>query len=673
MVVQALAARLGERLLGPAPEEEIDLVALATVADAVPLVGQNRRLVARGLAAMRRAPRPGVRALCRAAGIDPRTLDARHLGFSLAPCVNAAGRLRHADEALRLMLATDEEAALPVAEELWRLNLERREVEQAITAEAIAQIEASPPEIRDAHAIVAAGDGWHEGVVGIVASRLVERFDRPAIVITRDGDGAKGSGRSLPGVDLHDLVGRAAGVLTRWGGHAGAVGLSLAAADVKRFRDEFLAAAEGVAAGIERARVRPVDAVVGARDLTIESAEAFEVLAPFGRGNPSVRLLMPGCAAEGASTVGGARRHLQVRLRCGGAHSRAIGFGHGHRAARIADGDRLDAHVSLGIERYQGFVGPRVAIERLEGIGRPVPVAGACADACDLACPTRRRAADLRAMVLDGPPGDGAVPAGAAAAPLSVRDHRGEGSAMSRIVALAGADAGVAVVTADVARRRAALREVLQPGRMGLEVAVLAGDRCEPAGMRARLALAEGRPALVMLEYATLAGAALPEGMHLVLLDPPAGADEAALARHAAGGRHLHLVWGEPEIAFASSVAEERWDLRPAAAAVWRALRDGAPRRWDDGGLEAALLGEGTLARLGTLADAVAALAELGLVEAGPEGLRAAAAAPPRRDLGDAPRAAACAARLEAARAYLALAPTLDLLAEHADPGLVAA
>ena len=242
-VVRALAERTGGGLLGIDPDAELDLVALATVADAVPLVGQNRRLVMRGLAQMHRVPRPGIIALCQAAGVDPRTLDARALGYTVAPVINAAGRLEHPDRALTLLLEDDVARAQIIADDLWRVNSERRDVEQLITAEAIAQIEASPPEIRDANAIVAIGDGWHEGVIGIVASRLVDHFDRPALVLARDGDIAKGSGRSLPDLDLHDLLARASGRLTRWGGHAGAVGLQLPADQVAAFRDELLAAA----------------------------------------------------------------------------------------------------------------------------------------------------------------------------------------------------------------------------------------------------------------------------------------------------------------------------------------------------------------------------------------------------------------------------------------------
>ncbi|MFN8109451.1 MAG: single-stranded-DNA-specific exonuclease RecJ [Thermoleophilia bacterium] len=666
-VVRALAERLGGDLLGPNPDEELDLVALATVADQVPLIGQNRRLVARGLQAMRRTPRPGIRALCAAAGIDPRTLTARDLGFQLGPSINAAGRMRTAMEALELVLAPDETTARPIADSLWALNVERRDVEQRITQEAIAQIEASPEEIRDAPAIVAAGDGWHEGVVGIVASRLVERFERPAIVITRDGEVAKGSGRSLPGVDLHDLVGRADAVLTRWGGHAGAVGLQMDPADVATFRDQFIEAAHGISLAIERALVRPVDAVVGARDLTVGTAEAFEVLAPFGRGNPSVRLLMPGATAQGAGTVGAGGKHLAVRLRCGGAHARAVGFGHGHRAARIQDGDRFDAHVSLGVERFQGFVGPRVVIERLEPVTARALApqhGGACAPACDLACAARRGIVEVRDLALGTAPPE-AWPAPPPGPPLSVRDLRGEGAGMHRILALAGADAGVAVVCADVALRRAAIDEALHPARMGVEVAVLVSGRCAPEALLQRLSQAEGRAAMVLTDYATMATAPLPEGMHVLLLDPPEGPVDCARVRLAASGRHLHLCWADPEVAFAGDVATSRRDLRAVATAVWPALRDGRAHAWD-AGLEAILLGaDGPVRPVAVVADALRALAELGMLEMSPDGLRTLPDAA-RRPMAEAPTAQRAAAELEAVREFLGRAATLDLMADDA-------
>ena len=480
-VAFALVREMASRepgLLAADPDDLVDLVALATVADAVPLVGQNRRLVARGLAAMRTNPRPGIAALCRVAGIDPRTLDARHLGFSLAPSINASGRLTSAHEALDLVLADSVDDAMPLAERLWALNVERRDIERRITDEAIAQIEASPPEIRDADAIVAHGDGWHEGVVGIVASRLVDRFERPAIVITRDGEQAKGSGRSLPGVDLHDLVSRAADPLTRWGGHEGAVGLSLAASDVAAFADGLREAAAGIRGVIERARVRPVDVVVGVRDLDLGVAESLQRLAPFGRGNPAVRLLLPGCLAEDPGTVGEGK-HLATRLVVGGAHTRAVGFRQGHRVASMEPGRRFDAHVSLGIDTFRDFTGTKVVIERLEDRGE-ARVAGSCDRRCDLACGARRTIGDVRAWTLaGGAPWPEPAP-GPVEAPRSVGDLRGQGVGLPRVVALAGADAGVAVVVADVARRREALEDLLHPTRVGVEALTLWSARCNP-------------------------------------------------------------------------------------------------------------------------------------------------------------------------------------------------
>ncbi|WP_217920952.1 single-stranded-DNA-specific exonuclease RecJ [Miltoncostaea oceani] len=658
MLVRALAVRLDGDGLAPDPDEGIDLVALATVADAVPLVGDNRRRVAQGLRAMRDHPRPGIAALCAAASLEPRVVSARGLGFTLAPCINAAGRLAHPDRALELLLATDAGTAGPIGDELWALNAERREVEREIVEQAIAMVEAEPDAIRRAGVVLAVGDGWHEGVVGIVASRLVERFERPAIVLSRQGETAKGSGRSMPGVDLHALVGAAAGTLTRWGGHPGAVGLELPAAAVARFRDELIASAEGSRAAIARARVRAVDAVVGGRDLTLGTAEALDTLAPFGRGNPAIRLVVPGALVESPSRVGQGK-HLQVRLRSGGVHARAIGFRMGERLPSIDVEERHDAVVSLEIERWQGLVGPRVTLEALEPLAAPAGVLPAqCAQACDVACPQRLPLADLRAMVDDDPvtphpPGDAPPPAG-------VRDRRGEGASLAVLAALAGADRGVVAVVSDVARRRGALETALEPGRLGVEVAVLAGARCDPGAMAMRLAQARGVPALAMIDYARLAEVDLPEGAHVVLVDPPAGPAEAAWALHRAAGRWLHLVWGEPESELALRVAEEEWELRPAVTDLWTGLRDGALRPWGPD-LERVLLGDLPAMRPPRVAArALAVLREIGLVEVGEEGVRA-AVAPERRDLDDSPRYRAARARLDEARAYLALAPTLDL------------
>ena len=654
-VVRALAARTGADLLGIDPDDQLDLVALATIADAVPLVGDNRRLVIRGLERMRRSPRPGIVALCRAAGTDPRTLDARALAFTLAPVINAAGRLEHPDRALALLMEDDLARAGVIADELWSVNAARRDVEQGITAEAIAQIEASPSEIRDANAIIAIGDGWHEGVIGIVASRLVEHFDRPALVLTRDQEIAKGSGRSLPDLDLHDLLGRASTRLTRWGGHAGAVGLQLPAREVAAFRDEFLAAAAGLADTLARARVRPVDAVVGARELTLATAEAFEALAPFGRGNPQPRLVMPACTTEAAGTMGKDRRHLNVRLHCGGAHLRAVGFGLGHRVGALADGTRVDVQVRLGIERFQGIVGPRVTIDQIDAV-IPGPDAVSCASACDLRCAARRGLADIRSrLAADQDP----VRSIAGGSPRGIMDQRGLGVGLVRIAALAGADAGVVVVVGDVPRRRSVLADALHPDRIGVELATLAGVRCAPAGAAERLALAGRRAGIVVADYAALGEYALPGDTHLVVLDPPAEPAHIAALQTRSADRWVHLVWTAHEVAFMRALTDERWDLDPLARSLWPSLEAGGTWAWDPT-LEAVLLGDASAIRHpAAVADVLAAFVELGLAEVSDDGLTVARRSE-QRPFAQAPRALQAAERRAAAHAFLDLAPTVD-------------
>jgi single-stranded-DNA-specific exonuclease len=670
MLVRALAGRLDGGGLAPADDEGIDLVALATVADAVPLIGDNRRLVARGLRRLRETPRPGIAALCAAAGLEPRAVTARGLGFTLAPCINAAGRLAHPDRALALLLAPDRETADPIAAELWEMNVERREVEREIVEQAIAQFEAEPDAIRGGGAVVVAREGWHQGVVGIVASRLVERFERPAIVIARDGERAKGSGRSLPGVDLHALVGAASSSLTRWGGHSGAVGLELPGPAVARFRDDMLRAAEGARAAIARARVRVVDAVVGGRDLTLATAEALDALAPFGRGNPPVRLVVPGAELESPARVGEGR-HLQVRLRSGGVHARAIGFRMGERASRIDLDERHDVVVSLEVERWQGLVSPRVGLEALGALEARPPLPGMCAQGCDVHCPDRLALADLRALLSrDDRPVD--APPAPAAPPRGVRDRRGEGAGLATLAALAGADRGVVAVVADLPRRRGALLGALEPGRLGAEVAVIGGARCDTAALRARMALAGSVPTVVMLDYERLPELEVPEGMHVVLVDPPAAPAQAAWALHRAAGRWLHLAYGEGEVELALRAAEDEWELRPAVTAVWIGVRDGALRPWGPA-LERILLGEGPVSRAPRVAArALGVLEEIGLARVGEEGVRG-VTDPERRELDSSPRYRAARARLEEARAFLGLAMTLDLRGAPEEPAVRAA
>lgn len=670
-VVRALALD-DDGLLAPAPDEGVDLAGLATVADAVPLVGNNRRLVHRALQSIRRGERPGIVALLGAAGQGHRGITPRGLSFTLAPAINAAGRLSEASRALDLMLEDDPVRARVLADELWELNSRRRDVERQVTAEAIAMVDATAPD--GVPITLVAGEGWHEGVVGIVASRLVERFGRPAIVLSTAGDDAKGSGRSLPGLDLHAIVGDAAEVLTRWGGHSGAVGVSLATGDIPRFREALERSAHGRRADIRRAQTRHVDAVVAGADLTLDTAGKLEALAPFGRGNPEPRIVVPACAVTGVSRVGEGR-HLRARLGAGGVVVPAIGFSMGRLAPLLdeaGDDARFDAVARLEVERWQDTTGPRVSLDDLARVPSGPAVPGECADACDSSCGLRTTPARMAEMV--GEP-FGPAPPGSVDVPVAVRDHRGEGRALPLICALAGADRGVAAIVCDVPRRRAALGDVLAPGRLGVDVAVLGGVRCDARAVRARLAMARGGPLLALLDYEALAEVEIPEGVHLVVVDPPMSDAQAGWLAAACAGRVAHLAWGPDEAALALRVAESDLAVREVARSLWPALAaHPAGLRWD-AAADRALAGEGAVARSPrAVAIALAALSGAGLVRLGPDGIgvvpRAAHADLDAGAIGLRAAALADEARLMALRAM-----TMDVLGSTPEwlPGMTGA
>jgi single-stranded-DNA-specific exonuclease len=361
--------KLGQALLGADADmlrRHLDLVALATIADVVPLVGENRSLVIAGLRGLARTQKPGLRALMKVAGVDPATVDAGNVGFRLAPRINAAGRLGHPRAALELLLTTAADDARELANKLEDLNRDRQVVEDKMLRAAIAEVEDWSEAKRRRRAYVVWGEDWHEGVIGIVASRLVERYTRPVVLIAGTDGLWKGSGRSIPAFDLHAALGSCSDLLERFGGHRAAAGLSIRPGLVEPFAEAFAAQAERTLPPEELTPTTVVDAVLprGAR-LTLDLCQELGRLAPFGLGNPDVTLLAPGCELGDLATVGDGK-HLRFRVHRGGHDAGgAIAFGQGTKLDRYRRQGRYDVAFRLQENHWNGTVAPQLVVRRV--------------------------------------------------------------------------------------------------------------------------------------------------------------------------------------------------------------------------------------------------------------------------------------------------------------------
>jgi single-stranded-DNA-specific exonuclease len=550
-------------------DDDLDLVALATIADLVPLRGENRRLVRAGLRALASTGKPGLRALMRVARVDPSGLDARSVGFRLAPRINAAGRLHRADAGVELMLTQDEARAEAIAQELDTANGERRFTEQRILFEAEAQVR----ELGPRPAYVLAGEGWHPGVIGIVASRIVERTHRPAILIaldSADGSGT-GSGRSIPAFDLLGALHATAAVLERYGGHRAAAGLTIAAEHVDELREAFEAHAAAVLTADDLQSVERVDAVVGGAQLGLALADELAQLEPTGMGNPGVNLLVPAAALVDARTMGEEGKHVRFTVEAGGGRCRAVAFG---CDGRLPVGPDTPADATFRLERnsWNGAVEPRLRL-RHAAATTPEPIAVVGDPVQDA----------WMAVVLDDAC---APPATGIAGERIVVDRRGEG-AVSVLRDLVAGGATVLAVVADIPRRIDGLGA--RTGGFAL---------CSHAALARAPELADAF-------------------QHLVVLDPPAHADEDVRLRHRAGSggsaSYTHLCWGAAELRFAQQIHELEHGLRATLVPLYRALRDRGGAAGEE--LEALLRGDGPHTRsVAQAARLVAILTELDLV-----------------------------------------------------------
>jgi len=359
-VVYKLAQALGAEGL----DRRLDLVALATVADVVPLLDENRGLVAAGLKRLAVTSNPGLRALMTAARVDPATVDAGAIGFRLAPRINAAGRLGHPATALELLLTDDAKEADRLAGELETLNRDRQAVEDRILREALAQVAEWPEAKQRRRGYVLAGEDWHRGVIGIVASRLVERFHCPVVLIAGGEEEWTGSGRSIPAFDLHGALGACSSLLGRWGGHRAAAGLSIRPENIEAFAEAFAARAGEELSEDDLAPVVHVDAVVRGTELTLDLCTELERLAPFGLGNPGVTLLAVGCELSELGAVGEGK-HLKLAVKADGARSGAIAFGQGSQLDRYRRPAHYDVAFKLAANHWNGTISPQLVVKRI--------------------------------------------------------------------------------------------------------------------------------------------------------------------------------------------------------------------------------------------------------------------------------------------------------------------
>jgi single-stranded-DNA-specific exonuclease len=356
-----VALKLAEALMTtvgwerPRRERMVDsllkLVAIATVADVVPLTGENRVIVKRGLAGLERVANHGLRALLDVAGFEAgKRPSARQVSFQIAPRINAAGRMASASDIIELFSTDDPARARAIAAQLNELNQHRRLTEEDIQQAIVAQCLAQPVTDGDA-ALVFAGEGWHRGVVGIVASRVVERFHRPAFVFGLDQGVAYGSGRSIRAFHLLEALEAMPALFTKFGGHRQAAGVTLPASQVDEFRMQFSAYAAARLTTADFQAEIEIDAEISFKDITDQSVAQLLDLAPFGFGNAAPTLVARDVEIVGAPEIKN-DKHMFLRLKSEGRMLRAKAWNFAERAAELAPGARVDIALQFEEDAY---------------------------------------------------------------------------------------------------------------------------------------------------------------------------------------------------------------------------------------------------------------------------------------------------------------------------------
>lgn len=331
----------------------VDIAAIGTIADVVPLKDENRVIADRGLKALKNSRNYGIEALAELAGIKGETLNATSVAFGLSPRINAAGRMASAKLAVELLLSKNREEGYKRALELDRLNRERQNIERDIYNAAMAKIEADV-NFSKKRVIVLWGENWHHGVIGIVAAKICEKFYRPCIMLSVENGMATGSARSIPELNIFNAIEDSEALLTKFGGHAQAAGLSLAEADLEEFAKRINKYAEKVFGEEEPTRKIEIDCAVNAKDICMECVQLLEKLEPYGTENEKPVFSLHGAKVMFASTMGADGKHLRIKLASDGKYINCVGFGMGEYAAEISEGDTCDIAFTMEINDFRG-------------------------------------------------------------------------------------------------------------------------------------------------------------------------------------------------------------------------------------------------------------------------------------------------------------------------------
>lgn len=366
-----VAFKLATALLGELPLDLTDIVALGTIADVMPLTGENRVLVKLGLQTMASSMRPGFRSLAEIAGFDIQKVTSTNVAFAMAPRINASGRLDHANGAVELLTTPDQESADAMATRLDSLNRERQGIVEVIVEQAKQQwadkcraaAEAGMPE---PSVIVVAGEGWNAGVIGIVASKLLDRHYKPTVVLGIDSETGmcKGSARSIDGFDLHAALNECAELFEHYGGHQAAAGMSLHRDRLDAFEASLIQSANAWLKPEDWIPRTAVDICCATSDITLETIDQLGLLEPFGAGNPAPRFMLAAQPITDKRTMGKDHRHLRLTVGSG-MKLEAVGFGFGELAERMAHGASVDLVGELAVNEWNGNRKPQLFIQDL--------------------------------------------------------------------------------------------------------------------------------------------------------------------------------------------------------------------------------------------------------------------------------------------------------------------